>query len=858
MGHRSKLPDGNRFVLASALRATLLSAAPMVLWILIGLGSPVPATAGVYQECWRVSFQDGLPARPECYRGATDGAEAMMRMVGPQTTVDHCWTWTWTPNGSWNFQSDPDLRGYSAVLIHGTTETRWTCPFPGDPVPPRASDRVGFVERYCGVDKRWVPEAAVCVPVVYRFTVLGPNKCPAFGNPIHPLTGSKSQSLTLGSQFALGMDFEALYDTSSMLPANDSSAAFAGVPPPSFGPLWSTSFHRRVVPQSSGNVTTVKAFRGLGRWISFTRNANGTFVAPPNVSDQIAQLGDGSWRYVEAANGSVERYDFAGNLMAIDLANGYGLTFVYSDSSTPVATAPRPGLLIEIRDRTGRSYRLSYEAPADERLAPRIVNLADSSNNTTSFQYDAAGNLARILWPDGTWRTLLYENGSLPWALTGLSDETGSRVGTYGYDVAGRAISTEGAGGSNRFSVEWSTAPAMLISDTYDAGAQVIWRDMAITLPEGSVVTQPNGQRSSLGATDVFGTPVLASQSQPAGSGCGPATRSTSLDANGNPASSDDFNGNRTCRVHDLSRNLETVRVEGIEGTPACAALVGAGGVLPAGARKISTEWHPHWRKSKRVAEPGRITTHVYNGQPDPFQNGVPASCAPSAPLLPDGKPLAVLCKQVEEMTDDSSGQAGFAAQRLGARVSTWTYNERGQVLTAIDPMGAVTSYAYYADTSFAGAGPGAAGHSVGDLMSVTNALGHTTTYLEYDRLGQALRVREPSGLLTTFAYDSRQRLVATTRGERVTQNTYYPSGLLARVTRSDGSWLAYGYDAAGRLAWLSDSFGNRVDYTLDSSGNRVAEAVRDPGGVLRRSLQRSFDALGRVQQVLGREEGQP
>lgn len=42
------------------------------------------------------------------------------------------------------------------------------------------------------------------------------------------------------------------------------------------------------------------------------------------------------------------------------------------------------------------------------------------------------------------------------------------------------------------------------------------------------------------------------------------------------------------------------------------------------------------------------------------------------------------------------------------------------------------------------------------------------------------------------------------------------------------------------------------MTYTLDNTGNRTAEEVRDPGGTLRRSIARSFDALNRVQQVTG------
>ena len=49
-------------------------------------------------------------------------------------------------------------------------------------------------------------------------------------------------------------------------------------------------------------------------------------------------------------------------------------------------------------------------------------------------------------------------------------------------------------------------------------------------------------------------------------------------------------------------------------------------------------------------------------------------------------------------------------------------------------------------------------------------------------------------------------------------------------------------------------SRGNRIDYTLDNAGLRIAEQVKDPTGALKRQLTRIPDALGRVQQTIGRE----
>ena len=175
-------------------------------------------------------------------------------------------------------------------------------------------------------------------------------------------------------------------------------------------------------------------------------------------------------------------------------------------------------------------------------------------------------------------------------------------------------------------------------------------------------------------------------------------------------------------------------------------------------------------------------------------------------------------------------------------------------MLTEVDPLNNTTTYAYYTDTVFTGADPNAVGHTKGDLQSVTNALGQVTNYTQYNKSGQVLQMSDANGVVTTNTYDLRQRLLSTSVAGQTTSYSYDPVGQLTKVTQPDASWVGYEYDAAHRLNAVKDNLGNRIEYTLDNAGNRTAEAVKDPGGALKRTLARSFDALGRVQQTTGRE----
>ena len=673
-----------------------------------------------------------------------------------------------------------------------------------------------------------------------------PQSCAAIapqGNPIYPTRGGKRESVDL-SLNAGWMGSVLTYDNTQRLPLAIPGIGVIGsdlvvTEAPSFGELWLSSLHRRLVVEAGLKVARVA--RGNGQIVSFSGNGAGVFTPEANINDRLLSV-VGGYRFIDAGGQTQESYDSAGVLTRIDRTAGQSLVFTYSTASTPVAIAPGAGYLISVTDSFARSVQFTYNA------AGLVNQITDPAGQVIAVAYTGS-NLTQLTWQDTKTRQFLYENPSFTWALTGVVDERGIRKGTYGYDSAGRAISTEGAGGVNRFSVAYTSPPAIVVTDTYNATDNVVYRVRSWQIPVAPVVTTPYGNTLNLGIALVANNPVVTSRSQPAGSGCAASTSNMAYDTNGNVELEDDFNASRVCRSHDLARNLETTRVEGLANTQACSGAIPGGSILPALSRKVSSQWHPDWRLATKIAEPGRITTSVYNGQPDPFNANVLASCAPSTAVLPDGKPIVVLCKQVQLATTDADGALGFAATLQAGvvnRVQQWTYNQYGQVLTERDPLNNITTYAYHPATTV--------DVTQGDLASVTNAKGQLTSYTQYNKHGQVLRMVDANGVVTLNTYDLRQRLLSTSVGGQSTGYSYDAAGQLTRITRPDASWIGYEYDDAQRQKAVTDNRGNRIDYTLDAAGKRTAEQVKDPGGALRRSLARSIDALGRVQQTTGRE----
>ena len=138
---------------------------------------------------------------------------------------------------------------------------------------------------------------------------------------------------------------------------------------------------------------------------------------------------------------------------------------------------------------------------------------------------------------------------------------------------------------------------------------------------------------------------------------------------------------------------------------------------------------------------------------------------------------------------------------------------------------------------------------------AIKDAKGFITTFNSYDKSGRVLQMTDPKGIVTAMTYTPRgwvKTVSVTPPGgaARVTTYNYDNVGPLIGVQNPDGTSISYTYDTAHRLVGATDARGNSVTYTLDNVGNRIAEQLKDPGGVLQRSMNRSFDALNRVQQL--------
>jgi YD repeat-containing protein len=161
------------------------------------------------------------------------------------------------------------------------------------------------------------------------------------------------------------------------------------------------------------------------------------------------------------------------------------------------------------------------------------------------------------------------------------------------------------------------------------------------------------------------------------------------------------------------------------------------------------------------------------------------------------------------------------------------------RVLTAIDPVGTLAQNAYdtFGNQISKTLDCCAAGHvnaltkmsynAVGDIVSITNPNGNTTTST-YDPNRRLLTVTAPAapaaagGVVTTNTYDADGHLLQTRQSVgsttlRTTSTLYTRTGKPARTTDANGNVTRYAYDLDDRLVSVSDPVGRVTAFGYDA-----------------------------------------
>jgi YD repeat-containing protein len=397
-----------------------------------------------------------------------------------------------------------------------------------------------------------------------------PGICPALGattNPIFPATGEKIKLQTDYTDNAPhGLDFTRYYRTSWV-----SDIQHVGM-----GKYWNHRFGMQLIGVDPLE-RVVQMADGSQR--NFWRSIiNTPWIAVDGGGDSLVETVVGNTPLALFTNAQTDekwQFNALGKPVTLTQRNGWAYSLVYNAS----------GQLATVTNKFGRALTFTYGATGSA-TAGLLTGVAAPDGQAISYQYNSEKSLIYVGYGTNASQNTssiqyLYENPAFPKALTGMVDENGTRSATYAYDAQGRAVSSELAGGADKYQVSYGSSTA--------AGA----------LNTSATITDPLGTArnytysNTAGSLAVTGANVTSNGQMP-----GADAASRVQNAQGLIDSETDYLGVQTMFTWDATRKLplSTTRAAG----------------RPE-AQTTNTTWHPTLRLPTSVIETGRTTNYTYD-----------------------------------------------------------------------------------------------------------------------------------------------------------------------------------------------------------------------------------------------------
>lgn len=583
------------------------------------------------------------------------------------------------------------------------------------------------------------------------------------GNPVVLYTGNKVEAeLDFSSRGEMGLYLQRTYN-------HHWSAT--GL----FGNHWLSNFDLSLV--FSNNQTLAWVQRPDGRRIKFVIDAsqNRWNEEKAEAVAYLIRNADGTFTLHNERRGT-EIYNADGYVTQLRNQQGVAWTFNYQGK-----------LLQSVTHSSGRSIQFRWNND-------QLTQVIDPAGNLYHYSYtpnvfgQGRGRLASTTLPGEPATTISYhyEDARYPGGFTGKSFN-GVRYSTFAYDANQRATLSEHAGGVERHTFSYSV----------ESTEPIVPPPLPVR-PGGNRANEETGWCEYKSGT---GQICYQPRSLPGG---------PTIGALGN-------------KLQTLSAPVTKPRVVKIK----------------------TTETNPLGRRTTYAFEDGKqisVTGDVSPSCAATYKertydaNGYPDHVSDFADNLTDFdySPQGYLLKQVEAAGSSAQRTTTFewdtAENRLlkatviGERETTYTYEGRGNVASVtvrnlsshgIASQSRTTnySYSYHANglkASVTTDGPLPQDQTTshynaqGDLLNVTNALGHATSYAGYNGLGVPSRITGANGEVTEFNYDGRGRVLLKRQslgnGWVTTSLGYDSTGNLVSVAQPDGITVRYHYDAARRL----------------------------------------------------------
>ncbi len=744
-------------------------------WSSISTAPPEWEEASQYanQQCaWTcVGVGDTLSIQEECPNGGTPGAELndLFGDANANTCLIQYTGQAIPPPGTCPPGNQQDPRTGQCYTFSEQNAGPPNCVCAGDPIDPASGNNFESVTDYRG-------SGSFPLEFTRYYNSIIANQ------GVSP--GGADQSVGTGWTSNIAAHLFVYIQVQTYAPCTDNDqTTHSGATDPNYGIVFLCA---QVPGDMPGRVTiwhgdgSQDVFDGL-----FDGAPSGAFTTEAGSHGQLS-FANGVYTYA-TTTGYTETYNLSGQLTQVQ--DKYGATHTYNYNYTTLGGVQTLSSLV-IADASGRSITLTYNNGV-------ITQMTDPAGNQYNYGYDTTpsdpgyGNLISLTYTykangnsSSQQVTYLYGNSAYPHALTGILDEnesanpTGPQYTSWTYDSAGRASSSQHAGGQD------------LTTITYDG--------------DGSAdVTEATGAVRHLTFQQVNGHNQLYTSSKRC-LACDSDIAQLGYDSNGHLASIQDFNGNITTYTMDATTGLELSRTEASNdssGNPATRtiATTWCGPAAIAGNNScITPAILPN-----TITELGRTTRYSYT-----VSNNA-------------------IIQVMKTVTDT-------AASPNVSRTTTMAYDGHGHVTSIDGPRNGTvdkTTLTYYSS-------PSAGNYDQYDLATVT-AAGLTTTFSQYDANGFPIKILDPNSVERDITYDSHEKIIVDTTGVNTNMQkdidyTYSANGLLTRYEPVDGPLYTYAYDDAHRLISLDDGQLRYKIYTyaLDTQGSHTDEYIYDCGNL--------------------------
>lgn len=636
-----------------------------------------------------------------------------------------------------------------------------------------------------------------------------------------------------------------------------------------FGYGWSSNLEMQILEDMPENGMTM-LIREDGRQDHFMRDANGSYMAPLGIHDQLSKEAGGYT--LRRKDGLTWKFDLQGRLISVADRNG-NVTVISRDTSGRPAT---------VTDPSGRILTFTYGANG------KVSQVTDPAGRQWLYAYDPANHLTQVTNPLGLKERYAYD--LVTHNLIRLTDKAGA-VFQYTYTIDDRVkIQTDplgkvttftwqapyaGLGGtattivthadgsawSYRFKLEDETRPDVhdqihVITDPFGNAEGFAW-----DTDKNRIGKTDESGRSVFWEYDPKGNPTKIIQFvPPAGSGKSSVSILKYEPVFNQITALYDPNEHETHYEYDPKGNLTKLwrpfnyvdRVENSYTYDSSGQVLTATDPL---GRQTSFSYNAHGNVVSVTDAMGNVTAAVYD-----------ILGRPTSTTDPKGNPTRYAWDagdRLVKVTDALGGETLYEYDGNGNVVAVTdpegnttrlTYDGVGNLTQVTDPLGNVTRYAWdTADFMHFG---------TSRLTGMTDPKGNTTRY-EYDKRGRLVKITDAKGGMTRYGYDKTTHVTSITDAnnhttifeyddmERLTRAVdplgnvtsfgYDRLGHLTSKTNAEGQTTTYTYDELDRLKKITYADGSTVTYTYDKAGNRTQMTDNSAVTVY------TYDALNRL-----------